>query len=94
VYITHPAAKNTHPKGGKLPSQPPTGIGIGGVTAGIAATQKKIQIKKRKQTSFQDHGPNAKLEQPTLTRFLVLYFGLCGLLLLQLWWLRLPSLRW
>jgi len=72
----HPTAKKTHPKGGKLPSQPPTGIGIGGVTAGIAATQKKIQIKKRKQTSFQDQEPNAKIEQQILTRFLVLYFRL------------------
>jgi len=72
----HPTAKKTHPNGGKLPSQPPTGIGIGGVTAGIAATQKKIQIKERNQTSFQDQEPNAKIQQQILTRFLVLYFRL------------------
>jgi F0F1-type ATP synthase membrane subunit c/vacuolar-type H+-ATPase subunit K len=43
VHISYPApaTKGTHPNGGKFPSQPPTGIGIGGVTAaGIAATQQ------------------------------------------------------
>jgi len=45
VHITYPAAKGTHPNGGKFPSQPPTGIGIGGVTAGIAATKENPDYK-------------------------------------------------
>jgi hypothetical protein len=58
MCITHPSWNVTHPKGGKFPSQPPTGNVIGGVTAGIAAAQKNPNQKKE-ETSLQNQGPNA-----------------------------------
>jgi hypothetical protein len=54
MCITHPSWNVTHPNGGKFPSQPPTGNDIGGVTAGIAAAQKKNPNQKKEETPLQN----------------------------------------